>query len=1058
MKPAFLQKSGLFIVLFILMGFWSRAQLLTESFDNPAFPPTNWTNVQVGGGTDIWARVTSTTQTVPNFIAPHSGAGMAQYDSYNFPVGERANLVTPALNFSTGGPYLVKFWMYRDSRYTGLYFDSLVVYVNTSATSTGATRLGAVNRLYNRTPTEVTTGWFEYSFSIPTSFNGTGNYIIFQGNSDFGTEIVIDDISVETQPANCTGTPSAGTISNGSVTSICANVPINFTATGYTTTGFGIRYRWQYSTNGGTTWLNTTGVNPAALSISQTVPTSYRLVDTCTATGLFGVSNVITVGITTGCFADLPCDATTLVLNGPPDCQNTTSATSTGDPSSYACFTPNNTTWYKYTPATSGIVEFTLTVPALDALDGWLGCFVASSGTCPAGLVLADSTNTTLGTCQSFGATANSTTKFSAFLTAGRTYYFMVDGVAGAVGNYCISIQTPPPPPNCTTNAAPANGANNVSYLPNVNISWNASANADSYDIYLGTTNPPTDNIGNIAGTSANVTGIVGGTTYYWYVVPQNTGGTASGCVSSTTSFTTAQPPANCTPTYTTGCTIGDAITTFRLFGESASQISMTGATCASVNYYTDLSGTTNVNVVVGKSYAGTFTLEDSSDYISIWIDYNNNGSFETTERVLNNLQSTDFATPTPFSIYIPSGSALGAHKMRVRSVYYSFSPTLSTDPCGSYSYGETRDFTITIQSGTGSAYLVSSMTGGACRNLASTTIDAFSNNNTSTVPILDTLGNLVGRLNANGNNLGRVNSSIYINNSGTVRSDGNGLKYLDRNFTITPDAQPTSGNVLVSLYFTNAEYQALRLADPSITSVSVLNATKTPQACSAAISNTGSNVVIGQTGSGSAGSDYFINIAVPTFSSFYIHGGNNPVAVNLISFEVLRTGKINQLNWSTSQELNTASFIIEKSTDGRNFSSIGTLAATGNSNTQRNYGFTDFHPAPGINYYRLRIVDRDNSYKFSWVRSVRNEGTADVTLFPNPASERLQVQIASDKTDKAVLSITDMSGKLLFTNTIYLAAGTNIAPVSMSRFQSGTYIMKVQLSEDLVVLKFNKL
>ncbi len=185
--------------------------------------------------------------------------------------------------------------------------------------------------------------------------------------------------------------------------------------------------------------------------------------------------------------------------------------------------------------------------------------------------------------------------------------------------------------------------------------------------------------------------------------------------------------------------------------------------------------------------------------------------------------------------------------------------------------------------------------------------------------------------------------------------------------------------------------------------------------------------------------------------------GPGSPLPLALINFDVKRSGKINQLNWSTSQELNTRSFVIERSADGHNFSSIGEVDAAGNSNIIRNYSFVDNTPAPGINYYRLRMVDIDNSSKYSAIRSLRNEGLVDVAVYPNPAKELLNIKIIADKADKAEVTITDISGKIIETKMVALSQGTNLVPVNINKFSAGAYVLKITLSDDVVIRKFNK-
>ena len=107
----------------------------------------------------------------------------------------------------------------------------------------------------------------------------------------------------------------------------------------------------------------------------------------------------------------------------------------------------------------------------------------------------------------------------------------------------CRKKDSLPPPatptvPGCTSLIAPANGAFVTGTT--VVLSWNALGTASSYDVYFGNTPNPTTLVGNaVAGTSHSVTiPATPNTTYYWYVVPRNATGPATGCTSVIRSFT----------------------------------------------------------------------------------------------------------------------------------------------------------------------------------------------------------------------------------------------------------------------------------------------------------------------------------------------------------------------------------------------------------------------------------------------------------------------------------------------------------------------------------------
>lgn len=186
--------------------------------------------------------------------------------------------------------------------------------------------------------------------------------------------------------------------------------------------------------------------------------------------------------------------------------------------------------------------------------------------------------------------------------------------------------------------------------------------------------------------------------------------------------------------------------------------------------------------------------------------------------------------------------------------------------------------------------------------------------------------------------------------------------------------------------------------------------------------------------------------------------GPNTPIPVQLLTFVAQRNGGVNVLRWTTAQEFNSRWFIVERSNDGTNFTTIGQVAASGNSATPKDYAFTDNAPAKGVNHYRLRIVDKDNTANLSWIRRVRNEGLADVAVYPNPVLDKFTVNVQADRAINGQLLIMDVSGKLLQSRNVNLVQGENLLPVNAAGLQKGTYIVKMLLEEDVVVRKFNKL
>ena len=160
----------------------------------------------------------------------------------------------------------------------------------------------------------------------------------------------------------------------------------------------------------------------------------------------------------------------------------------------------------------------------------------------------------------------------------------------------------------------------------------------------------------------------------------------------------------------------------------------------------------------------------------------------------------------------------------------------------------------------------------GSCINFPAVTID--SSNNNKWVSITDSLGDAVAEIKANGNNLGMVSASMYINNA-SVREDENKKLYLDRNITLTPQVQPISP-VDIRLYVKGSEFMALRNAlnsngdSSGIRSINDVVVYKNENDCSPNIS------VLTDTVSTKAEgweTDYVLTASISSFSSFYFAG-----------------------------------------------------------------------------------------------------------------------------------------------------------------------------------------
>jgi subtilisin-like proprotein convertase family protein len=170
------------------------------------------------------------------------------------------------------------------------------------------------------------------------------------------------------------------------------------------------------------------------------------------------------------------------------------------------------------------------------------------------------------------------------------------------------------------------------------------------------------------------------------------------------------------------------------------------------------------------------------------------------------------------------------------------------------------------------------------------------------------------------------------------------------------------------------------------------------------------------------------------------VNSGATPTCVTpttLLSFTGKLAGSQTQLQWQTTAEINSSHFIIEHSNDGSFFTAIGTTPAAGNSNSLKNYSFTDRTPNSGLNYYRLKMMDRDNKFSYSQVERVNLINNSSIYLYPNPARDHVAIEHPASS-DISQIKIIDMMGRVVLLNILEKGATKTI--INLKSLASGSY------------------
>ncbi|MCF2488577.1 Ig-like domain-containing protein [Dyadobacter sp. CY347] len=160
---------------------------------------------------------------------------------------------------------------------------------------------------------------------------------------------------------------------------------------------------------------------------------------------------------------------------------------------------------------------------------------------------------------------------------------------------------------------------------------------------------------------------------------------------------------------------------------------------------------------------------------------------------------------------------------------------------------------------------------------------------------------------------------------------------------------------------------------------------------------------------------------------------------VTLIDFNGSNVENTAVLTWRTAEETNSERFDIQRSTDGKDWRTVGTEKSHGESYVVKSYSFVDKTPGVGDNFYRLKMIDLDKTFAYSRVIQVRLANhVLNSEFYPNPVSDVLTLSSTNWNEVKSV-EIHNMIG-----NSVYRSGEKVSKTISVKEFPVGMYILTI--------------
>ncbi|HMK16745.1 MAG TPA: T9SS type A sorting domain-containing protein [Chitinophagaceae bacterium] len=186
----------------------------------------------------------------------------------------------------------------------------------------------------------------------------------------------------------------------------------------------------------------------------------------------------------------------------------------------------------------------------------------------------------------------------------------------------------------------------------------------------------------------------------------------------------------------------------------------------------------------------------------------------------------------------------------------------------------------------------------------------------------------------------------------------------------------------------------------------------------------------------------------------------NKLLPVHLISFQgnMNKNNKVT-LNWTVADNEIASNFEVERSFNGRDFTTVGVVFSSEKMGTE-NYMF--FETTSGIDkvMYRLKMIDKNHKVDYSRVLifQLKSASTNNIKIIGNPINDKLTFSYTSPSAQMVDVKVYDMSGKTVLNNKVNSMEGSNVISLPLSStFKAGMYVVEVNNGTELHSSKFIK-
>jgi hypothetical protein len=202
------------------------------------------------------------------------------------------------------------------------------------------------------------------------------------------------------------------------------------------------------------------------------------------------------------------------------------------------------------------------------------------------------------------------------------------------------------------------------------------------------------------------------------------------------------------------------------------------------------------------------------------------------------------------------------------------------------------------------------------------------------------------------------------------------------------------------------------------------------------------------------AGSAFGTNTGTGTLSAsgissngpWVLSSQSNPLPLDLLSFQGTCSSNKSRLDWITASEQNMKDFTIQKSFDAQNFFDVATIPCKNNYPQTNSYHFSDEDEIPAVVFFRLKITELTNDFKYSGIAEIQSCGATEaITGFFNPYNHSLIVKNLPATAGDCALTLFDLSGKTILRQA-QVPLNEGRGELILPEIAKGIYLLSVSL------------